>query len=72
VTAIPPGPVDRTVLASVPGRSALESRLATVEAALAAARDEAEQLELSQALSDLHEELDHFEEHHGRPRPSGS
>ncbi len=68
VTAIPPGPVVETVLASVPGRSALESRLAAVEAALPAARDEAEQLELSRALADLHEELDHFEAHHGRPR----
>jgi ATP-binding cassette subfamily F protein 3 len=68
VTAIPPGPVVETVLASVPGRSALESRLATVEAALPAARDEAEQLELSQSLADLHQELDHFEEHYGRPR----
>jgi ATP-binding cassette subfamily F protein 3 len=68
VTAIPPGPVVETVLASVPGRSALESRLAAVEAALPAARDEAEQLELSRALGDLHEELDHFEEHYGRPR----
>jgi ATP-binding cassette subfamily F protein 3 len=68
VTAIPPGPVVETVLASVPGRSALEARLGATEAALAAAREEAEQLELSQALADLHEELDHFEEHYGRHR----
>jgi ATP-binding cassette subfamily F protein 3 len=68
VTDIPPGPVVETVLSSVPGRSALQSRLAAVEAALAAAGDEGEQLELSQALADLHQELDHFEEHFGRPR----
>jgi ATP-binding cassette, subfamily F, member 3 len=68
VTAIPPGPVVETVLASVPGRSVLEARLGSTEAALATAREEAEQLELSQALADLHEELDHFEEHYGRHR----
>ena len=68
VTAIPPGPAIETVLSSVPGRSALQSRLAAVESALATARDENEQLELSQALADLHQELDHFEEHFGRPR----
>ncbi|HEU4385015.1 MAG TPA: ABC-F family ATP-binding cassette domain-containing protein [Anaeromyxobacteraceae bacterium] len=68
VTAIPPGPVIDTVLASVPGRAALEARLAAVEAALPAAGDEGDQLELSQALADLHAELDHFEEHFGRAR----
>jgi len=68
VATLPDGPLVETVLASVPGRGALEGRLAETEAALAAARGEAEQLELSQALADLHEELDHFEEHYGRPR----
>ena len=51
-----------------PGRAALEERLLQAEAALAAAREPAEQLELSQALAELHEELDHFEEHYGRRR----
>jgi ATP-binding cassette subfamily F protein 3 len=68
VATLPDGPLVETVLASVPGRGALEGRLAETEAALASAREEAEQLELSQALADLHEELDHFEEHYGRPK----
>jgi len=68
VTALPDLPLVEAVLATVPGRAALEERLAAVEASLAAARDEPEQLELSQALAELHEELDHFEEHYGRRR----
>ncbi len=68
VAALPDGPLLETVLASVPGRAALEARLAATEAALGAARDEGEQLELSQTLADLHAELDHFEEHYGRHR----
>jgi ATP-binding cassette subfamily F protein 3 len=68
VTALPDLPLVESVLATVPGRAALEGRLATTEAALASARDEAEQLELSQDLAELHEELDHFEEHYGRRR----
>ena len=50
----------------MPGRAALEDRLLQAEAALAASGEAAEQLELSQALADLHAELDHFEERHGR------
>ncbi len=68
VATLPDGPLVDTVLASVPGRGALEVRLAQTEAALASSRDESEQLELSQALAELHEELDHFEEHYGRHR----
>jgi ATP-binding cassette subfamily F protein 3 len=68
VATLPDGPLVDTVLTSIPGRGALESRLAQTEAALAVAHDEAEQLELSQALAGLHEELDHFEEHYGRHR----
>jgi ATP-binding cassette subfamily F protein 3 len=56
------------VLSAVPGRTALEERLVQTEAALAVAREAAEQLELSQALAELHEELEHFEEHFGRRR----
>jgi ATP-binding cassette subfamily F protein 3 len=61
-------PLVDAVLSTVPGRTALEDRLAQAEAALAVAREPAEQLELSQALAELHEELDHFEEHFGRHR----
>ena len=68
VTALPDGPLLETVLGSVPGRSALEGRLAATEASLAAAPDREAQLELSQTLADLHAELDHFEEHYGRHR----
>jgi ATP-binding cassette subfamily F protein 3 len=68
VAALPPGPLVEVVLASVPGRAALEARLAGTEADLAAAGGEADQLELSQSLSALHDELAHFEEHHGRHR----
>jgi len=68
VTAIPDGPLAEVVLASVPGRGALEGRLLSTEAALAQAAEPEEQLELSQTLAELHEELDHFEEHYGRHR----
>jgi ATP-binding cassette subfamily F protein 3 len=68
VTSLPDLPLVEAVLATVPGRAALEQRLASTEAALAAAGEEAEQLELSQDLAELHEELDHFEEHYGRRR----
>jgi ATP-binding cassette subfamily F protein 3 len=68
VASLPEGALLEVVLASVPGRGSLESRLLAAEAALAEARGEEEQLELSQALADLHEELDHFEEHFGRHR----
>ncbi|ABC80605.1 ABC-F family ATP-binding cassette domain-containing protein [Anaeromyxobacter dehalogenans] len=61
-------PLVDAVLATVPGRAALEDRLAATEAALAAAGTPGEQLEQSQALAELHEELDHFEEHYGRRR----
>jgi ATP-binding cassette subfamily F protein 3 len=65
---LPEGRLVDAVLASVPGRGALEARLLETEAALAAAQDHDEQLELSQTLADLHAELDHFEERFGRHR----
>jgi ATP-binding cassette subfamily F protein 3 len=68
VSELPDLPLVEAVLATVPGRAALEERLASTEAALAAAAAEAEQLELAGALAELHEELDHFEEHYGRRR----
>jgi ATP-binding cassette, subfamily F, member 3 len=68
VAALPEGTLVDSVLASVPGRGALEARLLETEAALAGARDPDDQLELSQTLADLHQELDHFEERFGRHR----
>ena len=68
VAAMPEGPLVDVVLASVPGRAALEARCADAEAALAAARAEAEQLELSEALAGIHDALAHFEERYGRHR----
>jgi ATP-binding cassette subfamily F protein 3 len=68
VASLPDLPLVDAVLSTVPGRTALEARLAQAEAALAAASESGEQLELSQALAELHEELDHFEEHFGRHR----
>jgi ATP-binding cassette subfamily F protein 3 len=68
VASLPDLPLADAVLSTVPGRAALEGRLAQAEAALASAADAADQLELSQALAELHEELDHFDEHYGRHR----
>ncbi|GEJ59019.1 ABC-F family ATP-binding cassette domain-containing protein [Anaeromyxobacter diazotrophicus] len=68
VAALPSGPLVEVVLASVPGRGAVEAQLAATEAALREERQPEEQLELSQALADLHAELDHFEERFGRHR----
>jgi ATP-binding cassette subfamily F protein 3 len=68
VATLPDLPVVDAVLSAVPGRTTLEERLLETEAALASAGEAAEQLELSQALAELHEELDHFEEHYGRRR----
>jgi len=68
VSELPDLPLLDAVLATVPGRTALEARVASVEAALAVSRDEAEQLELAGALASLHEEVSHFEERHGRHR----
>ena len=66
IASLPAGTVVEAVMSTVPGRDQLEGRLRETEAALASATDEADQLELAQSLSDLHEELDHFEERHGR------
>ncbi|HEX9053099.1 MAG TPA: ABC-F family ATP-binding cassette domain-containing protein [Anaeromyxobacter sp.] len=68
VASLPDLPLVDAVLSSVPGRAALDARLAQTEAELAAAREAPEQLELSQALAELHEEADHFEERFGRRR----
>ncbi len=68
VAALPDGPLVDVVLASVPGRASVEERLLSTEASLHAAREPEEQLELAQALADLHAELDHFDERFGRHR----
>jgi len=68
VSSLPGGPLIEGVLAAVPGRAHLERRLAATEAAMREARDEAEQLELSEDLAGLHEELLHHEERYGRHR----
>jgi ATP-binding cassette subfamily F protein 3 len=68
VASLPSGTVVEAVLAAVPGRASLEERLRSAEAGLAAATDPEAQLELSAALADLHEQLDHFEERFGRHR----
>ncbi len=66
--SLPAGSLVESVLSTVPGRDTLEERLRVTEAALAEATEEAEQLELAEALAELHEEADHFEEHYGRHR----
>src|SRR5579863_4616718 len=66
VAELPDGPIVDVLLAQVPGRTALEKRLAEVEAGLATATEEADQLELAQSLADLHAALEHFEERFGR------
>jgi ATP-binding cassette, subfamily F, member 3 len=62
------GTVIDSVMASVPGRTQLQERLQSIEAALGEAAEEEEQLELSQQLADLHLELEHFEDRYGRHR----
>src|SRR3954463_3007905 len=68
LSELPPGSLIDGVLASVPGRSWLESRLAAVDAALATAHAEQDQVELGGELAELHEELSHHEELYGRHR----
>src|SRR5256886_4797411 len=68
LSELPPGSVLDGVLASVPGRSWLQCRLAAAEAALAQAQavTEEEQVELGGELAELHEQLAHHEELYGR------
>jgi ATP-binding cassette subfamily F protein 3 len=66
IVALPSGTVVEAVLSSVPGRDELASRLAGVEKSLHEAVEEGKQLSLAESLARLHEELDHFEERHGR------
>ncbi len=66
LTGLPEGTVVDAVLSTVPGRDSLEARLRDTEEALAEATSEEDQMELAQLLADLHTELNHFEENHGR------
>jgi ATP-binding cassette, subfamily F, member 3 len=68
LSELPPGSVVQGVLASVPGRTWLESRIAAAEAGLSQAATEEEQIELGGELAELHEELSHHEELYGRHR----
>ena len=68
VAELPDMPLVEAVLATVPGRSALEERVLSVEAALASATTEEDQLELAAGLASLHDDLAHFEERHGKHR----
>src|SRR5205814_1518959 len=68
LSELPPGSIVEGVLASVPGRAWLESRLSATEAALAQAATEEDQIELGSELAELHEELAHHEELYGRHR----
>jgi len=68
LSELPPGSLIDGVLASVPGRTWLESRIAAADAALAQAAAEEDQLELGGELAELHEELAHHDELYGRHR----
>ncbi len=70
---MPDGPLIEGVLASVPGRRALEERIEAVERQPAhpdpvdaADASEEAKVELAGELATLHEELAHHEEHYGR------
>ena len=68
LSELPPGALIDGVLASVPGRTWLMARIASAEAALAQAMDEAAQVELGGELAELHEELLHHDQLYGRHR----
>src|SRR5438128_3094092 len=66
LSELPPRSIVEGVLASVPGRAWLQSRLSATEAELAQAATEEDQIELGGELAELHEELAHDEELYGR------
>src|SRR5215471_16752165 len=68
LSELPEGSLIDGVLASVPGRVHLESRIAAAESALAQAASEEDQIELGGELAELHEELAHHDELYGRHR----
>src|SRR5437588_571814 len=61
-----PGLILDGVLASVPGRTQLEARIAAAQGGLETAGSEEEQVELGGELAELHEELAHHDERYGR------
>jgi ATP-binding cassette, subfamily F, member 3 len=65
---LPDAPLTDAVLSAVPGRDELERKRAGLEDQVGHSVDEAELLELAQSLADLHAELEHFDERHGRHR----
>jgi ATP-binding cassette subfamily F protein 3 len=66
LVAAPEGTVIESVMRSVPGRDALLEELDQAQRALEASKDEAEQMELSEQLADLHAQVDEFESRFGR------
>ena len=68
LSELPDGSLIDGVLASVPGRVHLESRIAAAQSALAQAASEEGQIELGGELAELHEELAHHDERYGRHR----
>jgi len=68
LSELPEGSLIDGVLASVPGRVWLESRIAGVTTALASAASDEESVELGGELAELHEELAHHDELYGRHR----
>jgi ATP-binding cassette subfamily F protein 3 len=70
ISELPEGPLIEGVLRSVPGRALLQEKIASTEAALAAAGSsaEAEQMELAEELATLHDELQFHEQRYGRHR----
>jgi ATP-binding cassette subfamily F protein 3 len=68
LSELPEGSLIDGVLASVPGRVHLESRIGAAESALAQAASEEDQIELGGELAELHEELAHHDELYGRHR----
>ena len=67
INELPQGSLIEGVLASVPGRTSLQERIAVAETAVGTATGE-EQLEIAGELADLHERLAHHDEHYGRHR----
>ncbi|HEY3450910.1 MAG TPA: ABC-F family ATP-binding cassette domain-containing protein [Myxococcales bacterium] len=69
ILELPPGTLIDTVLASVPNRSRLETKVAELEAAVAQPmEDEEDRLDLAAQLADVHMELADFEDRYGRHR----
>ena len=66
IAGLPAGTLVDAVLSTVPGRDELSEGISQIENQLSVTTVEADQLELAQALAELHEEQEHFEARHGR------